>query len=105
MKPKMKLLIINYLLTLMSPPSLYVFLSWNIYSKSRYFEECWEPKFSVPIDFHYMDKKIQWKSMGTKTVWLPTFFKNICFCVPRKKKVITVLEQHESEEMMTKISF
>ncbi len=43
---------------------------------------------SVPVDFHYMHKQMQWKSMGTKTVWSPGFFKITYFVLNRRKNSI-----------------
>ncbi len=53
----------------------------------------------VAIKFHSMQKYkkyygSQWRSA---TVWLPTFFKNVFFCVQQKKVTHTGLEQLESE--------
>lgn len=40
----------------------------------------------IPNDLHYVDKKIQWKSMGTK--WVTNIAQNIFF--RGKKKLIKV---------------
>ncbi len=52
-----------------------------------------------------VEKKIGMEvSGGQKTVWFPTFLKNMLFCVQHKKETHTGSEV-EGESMMTEFSF
>jgi len=47
-------------------------------------------QFWFHFGFHCLEKKILWRSIGTKTVSLPTFFKISSFLFCRWKKFIQV---------------
>lgn len=49
--------------------------------------------FSTPIDLNIMDNKILCKSVGAKTVWLPTLFKVSSFVLHRRKRKHTVMTE------------